>query len=173
MASGAEGEASGAGFFYGYTTLEFEVKCSWGNAMERIEEFKGPFTVKEFAKDDIDPKKAREILNGFVATKKLRSRRIARTYVFWKPKEKKHALITSKEDLSDLSEMSHLKLENQELKLEIEDLRKRLRGEEQLEASDSSPWEAICMDMARSLADMRGMTMKEVLDHFGAGSLDS
>ncbi|MFX0117694.1 MAG: hypothetical protein ACFFB3_24325, partial [Candidatus Hodarchaeota archaeon] len=106
--------------------------------MERIDEFKGPFTVKEFAKGDIDPKKAREILDGLVITKKLRSRTIARMNVYWKPEGKIHGPITSKEDFYDPQELSRLKLENQELKLEITDLRKRIRDTERLEAMDSS-----------------------------------
>jgi hypothetical protein len=143
---------------------------SWFNAMERIDEFKGPFTAKEFAKGDIDPQKAREILDGLVATKKLRSRKIARTNVYWQPEGEKSAAAASKEYFSDSQELSRLKLENQELKLEIKDLKKRIKSIENSESLDSSPWEVICMDMARTLAEMRGMTMKEVLSHFGADS---
>jgi hypothetical protein len=140
--------------------------------MERIDEFKGPFTAKEFAKGDIDPKKAREILDGLVAAKKLQSRKIVRTNVYWRPEGEKSDKTASKEYFSDSQELSRLKLENQELKLEIKDLRKRMKSIEHSESLDSSPWEVICMDMARTLAEMRGMTMKEVLSHFGADSSD-
>ncbi|MFW9915828.1 MAG: hypothetical protein ACFFGZ_09495 [Candidatus Thorarchaeota archaeon] len=140
--------------------------------MERLDEFKGPFTVKEFAKGDIDPPKAREILDGLVATKKLRSRKIARTNVYWQPEKEKSAVAASKEYFSDSQELSRLKLENQELKLELKDLKKRMKSIEHSESLDSSPWEVICMDMARTLAEMRGLTIKEVLSHFGADSSD-
>ncbi|MFX0115240.1 MAG: hypothetical protein ACFFB3_11895 [Candidatus Hodarchaeota archaeon] len=140
--------------------------------MERIDEFEGPFTAKEFAKADIDLQKARDLLDGFVAAKKIRTRKIGRINIYWKPERRINNSAPTKKGFDDSQELPRLELENKELKLEIKDLQKRIKDTERFESDDSSPWRVICMDMAQILAEMRGVTMKEVLDHFGADISD-
>ncbi len=127
--------------------------------MERINEFNGPFTVKEFSGGKIDLTKAREILDGLVVTGKLQSRKIARMYLYWKKEEPN--------ETDHYKEVLLLQDENKKLTNEINKLKQLLKPTKDETDPESSQWKGICMDMAKTLAEMRGVTLTEVLTYFG------
>jgi len=134
--------------------------------MQHIDKFDGPFTLKEFTGDKIDLKKAKEILDGLVATKKLRNRKIGRMNIWWKPEETTHGFLTPTESSLDPHQVSQSQMHCRELELEIKKLRKQLNALEQSGPSDFSPWKATCLEMARVLAETRGVTIQEVFTYF-------
>ncbi|MFQ6123243.1 MAG: hypothetical protein ACE5R6_01370 [Candidatus Heimdallarchaeota archaeon] len=144
---------------------------------EFVEKQTAPFVLKEFVtKTQLSAEAAKVFLKKMVAEWKLGYRKIGRMNVYWphkrekpskvKPAKRAPTLTFDRTRLQDqilaLEEERDLLLaENQRLKHEFERFQARFANEEDV-------WREIAERMAASLAEMRGVTIKEVLKYFGA-----
>jgi len=136
-----------------------------------------PFIQKEFvAKTQLSAEEAKAVLKNMVDERTLGFRKIGRMNVYWPLKGKKppkeelaKSKVKSTDELGRLhdrilvleQERDLLLNENQTIKHEFERFQARFADEEDV-------WREIAEKMATSLAEMRGVTIKEVLKYFGA-----
>lgn len=144
---------------------------------EFLEKQEAPFVLKEFVtKTQLSAETAKVFLKKKIAEWKLGFRKIGRMNVYWILKKEKlpeaepaksttiltderarlHDRILALEEERDL-----LLSENQKIKHEFERFQARFANEE-------DAWREVAEKMAASLAEMRGVTIKEVLKYFGA-----
>lgn len=144
---------------------------------EFLEKQKAPFVLKEFVtKTQLSAETAKVFLKKKIAEWKLGFRKIGRMNVYWSLKKERLAeaepaksttiLTDERARLHDqilaLEEERDLLLsENQKIKHEFERFQARFADEEDV-------WREVAEKMATSLAEMRGVTIKEVLKYFGA-----
>ncbi len=149
-----------------------------------------PFLLKDLESLNTSSKTLRNILEDLVKENILGKRTLGRMSVYWKKSRaptqkdiedihvKKDTTLTrftpEKKRIKDLEaiigtknkQIEQLELELKELQSEVVELRAKVR-ELQLAEGIDDPWKEIAMRMAEVLAEMRGLTMKEVLRHFG------
>ncbi len=141
---------------------------------------KEPFIQKEFImKTKLSTEDAKSILNNMVAKKALGFRKVGRMNIYWPIKDK----LISKEELpkkttlkkKSTNELAKLRdrvldleqerdllfNENQKINHEFERFKARFSDEEDV-------WREVAEKMATNLADMKGITIKKVLEYFEA-----
>ena len=139
-----------------------------------------PFIQKEFIeKTKLSTEDAKSILNNMVAKKALGFRKVGRMNIYWTikdktiPKEKLSKKTTSpKKSTNELAKLRDRVLdleqerdllfnENQKINHEFERFKARFSDEEDV-------WREVAEKMATNLADMKGITIKKVLEYFEA-----
>ncbi len=144
---------------------------------EFLEKQEAPFVLKEFVtKTQLSTETAKVFLKKKIAEWKLGFRKIGRMNVYWSLKKEKlpeeepvksTAILTDErgrlhDQILALEEERDLLLaENQKIKHEFERFQARFADEEDV-------WREVAEKMAASLAEMREVTIKEVLKYFGA-----
>lgn len=159
--------------------------------LKKVEEFSDqPFILKDLETLNASSKILRAILEDLVKENVLGKRKLGRMSVYWLKKSEKMAekaesrefsprttkieISSEKKRIKDLElivatknkQIEQLELELKELQSEVMELRAKVR-ELQLAEGIDDPWKEVAMRMAEVLAEMRGLTMKEVLRHFG------
>ncbi len=159
--------------------------------LKKVEALNGaPFILKDLEHLNASSKTLRETLERLVKENILSKRVLGRMSVYWKsantsdqkkaktasemPFNQKNGFTPEKKRIKDLEavlssknkQINQLELEINELREEVMDLRAKVR-ELQLAEGIDDPWKEVAMRMAEILAEMRGMTIKEVLLHFG------
>lgn len=144
---------------------------------EFLEKQATPFVLKEFVtKTQLSAEAAKVFLKKMIAEWKLGFRKIGRMNVYWPlkkemfpkadPTKSTVKLTDERARLQDqiiaLEEERDLLLaENQKIKHEFERFQAKFADEEDV-------WREVAEKMAASLAEMRGVTIKEVLKYFRA-----
>ncbi len=161
------------------------------NILKKIEEFQDhPFILKDLESLKINSKTLRTALEALVKDDVLGKRTLGRMNVYWKRQKhetlqqagqkiqpttpSKDAFTPEKKRIKDLEaivatknkQIEQLELQLNELQGEVVELRAKVRELQLLEGIDD-PWKEIAMQMAEILAEMRGLTIKEVLHRFG------
>ncbi|MFW9854024.1 MAG: hypothetical protein ACFFFG_03160 [Candidatus Thorarchaeota archaeon] len=119
-----------------------------------------PFSFTELEKKGLSIK--RSDLAQFVKKGKLMSKKIGRMTIYWN-----HPSVTPEATTGLDSLVNRLELENQEMKRELQSEREKVRRLEIQDGVDD-PWKEAALTMAQTLAEQKGISMREVLGYFNA-----
>lgn len=119
-----------------------------------------PFSFAELAKKGLSIN--RSGLAQLTKTGQLKSKKMGRMTVYW------NKLSTAPKARTGLDSLvSQLELENDELKRELQAEREKVRKLSIQDGIDD-PWKEAALAMAQSLAEQKGVSMREVLGYFNA-----
>jgi uncharacterized Zn finger protein len=129
-------------------------------ANDEISSIEEPFSFTELEKKGLTVN--RKDLAQYVKKGQLKSKKMGRMTVYW---NKPSAAPETKTGLDSL--VNRLELENEELKRELQSEREKVRRLEIQDGIDD-PWKEAALAMAQTLAEQKGVSMREVLGYFNA-----
>ena len=118
-----------------------------------------PFSYAELQKKGISVKRSE--LKTLVDEEKLHVKKIGRMNVYWN-------------ELTQYESKSGLDTLNNQLELELNELKKELMAERQkvrklsIQDGIDNPWKETALEMARILSEQKQVALRELLEHFNA-----